>query len=351
MNLILREATSADSAAILGLLEMTAAKGNIQLVYTRRPDPYASFLRETPAAKLLVWTDGGSVVAMGALLTRDFYVDGAICRGTYLTGLKKHPGVRQRLDLADATGALTGTGADFFFYSVLSDNAGVARAFQGVKYGSGEVTMSPLGGLTTFFSTTGGRLLLPPGRESRMCSPTDEPALAEFYGRLGPAAGLFPVGTPWQDNWGCALSDFCVVTTNGGRIVAAGALWDQTDFRQYLVAKYSPGLQVARLLNPGLSLLGYPRLPKAHTVIPFPMASFLLSEPGEEAALLTSLSVAARRRGYDQWVAGLAHTSAFHAHLARRRHVGFESTLHQVFLGPENTLACHDISGVQCAYL
>ena len=350
MSLILREATDADGPAILDLLELTAAKGNIQLLYTRRPDPIASFKREAPDAKVLVWTDAGKVVAMGALLTRDFYVDGKIRRGTYITSLKKRPGVGQRLDLAGTQAVVTSLGADFYYFSVLDDNAMVTRAFRGVRFGDHEATMGPLGGFTTFFVKAGGRNRLPAGREFRVCERGDEAALTEFYGWLGPAAGLFPVGTPWRDNVGLSLSDFYVVTSGGGRIVAAGALWDQTDYRQYIVDRYSLGLRMARLLNPGLWLLGYPRLPKAGSVISFPMASFLLAEPGEESALLSGLSVAARRRGYEQWVAGVAHTSAFHPCVAKRRHVGFESTLYQVFpVTCDNQLK--DISGVQCAYL
>jgi len=351
MNLVLREATSADTPAILELLELTAAKGSIELIYTRRPDAYASFRRESPETRVLVWTDNGNVAAVAALLTRDFYIEGAIRTGTYLTGLKKRPEVHERLDLAEPWRQILDSGVNLAFFSVLTSNAGVVRAFRPRTLTSPETwKMHPLGGLTTFFIKAGGRANNT--GNFRQCQEADELALAEFYGRLAQKCEFFPTGIPWRFDDGLPLSEFHVVTDTDGRIVAAGALWDQTDYRQYIVAKYGPGWRLARLLNPVFSLMGYPQLPPSGTVISFPMACFLLSEPGYEDTLASGLTIAARQRGYDQLVAGLAHTSPFHTWFAKRRHISFESQLYQVLLADaDDSIPFPSIEGIQCAFL
>lgn len=348
MSLTLRPARSADGAALLALLEKSPAKGQIRIVYTRRPDAYESFQREAPDAHVFVWEADGRVVGVVARLCRTYYVDGVPKRGDYICGLKKDPTVTERLDFAEAFASVTDPTADFTFCSVLSDNSGLVTSVRKARRVPAE--LRPLGDLTTFLVKTGGRGRAAPDRQFRACQPADESALAAFYADLSPRHGLFPVGTPWRQVGGPTLSDFGVVTSASGEITAAGALWDQTDYRQYVVVGYSPLLTAARLLNPFFWLAGYPRLMKPNTVVPLPMASFLLAKPGDENALVCGLLRQARRRGYAQLVAGPAKTSPFHEQFQSRRHVSFDSTIYQV-LPPDAAPTVPDISGIQCAQL
>ena len=356
MSLSFRPAASADGINIVKLLDKSPAKGRVRIIYTRRPDAYASFQREAPDARVFVWesdlgtAESDQIAGVVASLTRPYHVGGQILRGTYIGGLKKDPDVHQRLDLASAFTTVADTGADFAFCAVLTDNLGIVAAFQnGHRVPAG---VRPLGDLTTFLIKSGGRGCRQPGRHFRACQPGDEPALTRFYDRLTPQLGLFPAGVPWADNQGLSLGDFSVVTDPAGSIVAAGALWDQTDYRQYVIAGYSPLLNLARLLNPLFSLAGYPQLPRPDTVVAMPMACFLVAEPGEEEALAAGLLRQAKQRGYAQMVAGPAHSSAFYPCFASRRHVSFDSTIYLVLPTDHRAVAdVPDISGLQCAYL
>ncbi|MCL2787409.1 MAG: hypothetical protein FWD59_02785 [Micrococcales bacterium] len=350
MSLVFRPATSADGVELVKLLEGTSAKGRMRIVYSRRPDAYASFLREAPDARVFVWEEGTRIVGVVAASSRMHYVDGQPARGNYISRLQKAPEVEERLNLVTAFEAVCDPASDFSFFSVLLANDGIVAAFaRGQRV---PAVPRQLGTVTTFVIKTGGRSGMPAGRGFRPCVRADEGALTAFYGALAPQRGLFPVGLPWSQHEGLALSDFCVVTNDAGRIVAAGALWDQTDFRQYIIAGYSPLLRLARLLNPMVSRVGYPRLPKPNTVVVLPMACFMLAEPGDEEALVLGLLRDAQRRGYAQMVTGLASSSPFHHPFASRRHISFDSTIYQVVPSDDGArIDVPDISGIQCAFL
>ena len=344
-------ASARDSAGILAVLEKSSAKGPARIIYTRRPDAYASYQREAPDARIFVWRNGRRVVGVVASLTRDYHIGNQVMKGTYIGGLKKDPDERTRLDLASAFETVADTGADFVYCSVVAANLSIVRAFE-----TGQrvpASVRALGGMTTMLLKSGGHGCVQPGRVFRRAEESDEPQLSEFYDRLAGTAGLFPVGIPWQRNTGLDLGHFYVVTTHEGQVVAAGALWDQTDYRQYIVDTYSPPLQLARALNRAASSLGYPNLPRPKTVVAMPMACFLLAEPGEEEPLVAGLIRQSKSLGYAQVIAGHAHASPFHAVLSTRRCISYDSVIYQVLptSSPTPPTAIEGIAGIQCAYL
>ena len=51
-------ASAADGKEILRILESSAAQGGIELIYTRRPDAYESYKKESGEARVFVSKDG-----------------------------------------------------------------------------------------------------------------------------------------------------------------------------------------------------------------------------------------------------------------------------------------------------
>jgi hypothetical protein len=334
----------------LALLEEKPAKGAVRLCYTRRPDAYASLLREAPDARVFVWDSEGQVAGVVASFTRDFLVAGQIRRGTYIGGLKKSAALREHLDLASAFPLVADTGADFVFCSVLEANAGVIAWVHGKRRVPANV--ASLGRFSTFFVKSGARVALPAGWEFRRARVGDSEALASCYTRLAPGYGMFPAGIPWEQEPSLGVGDCYVVCDASERIVAAGALWDQTDYRQYVVTDYAWPLALARALNPIFTLIGYPKLPTPGAVVAYPMACFMLAEPGAEEHLVSGLLQAARDSGYAQVACGLAHSSVFHPVLSRRKGISFGSEILQVLPeGADEPAGIPSISGLQCAYL
>ena len=67
-----------DSQQISEILESNPFKGNVSLVYARRPDAYASFLYEGKETEVIVCRDkhNGQLAGFGAYVVRDVYVNG-----------------------------------------------------------------------------------------------------------------------------------------------------------------------------------------------------------------------------------------------------------------------------------
>ena len=62
MSRSIYEASPSDGREILRILESSAAKGAIELLYTRRPDAYESYMKEAGEARVFVSRDGERTV-------------------------------------------------------------------------------------------------------------------------------------------------------------------------------------------------------------------------------------------------------------------------------------------------
>ena len=124
-------ASANDGKEILRILESSAAKGNIELIYTRRPDAYESYMKEAGQARVFISRDGEHAVGTCAEVIREVYIGGRVCRAAYVCGLKKD---------AEYDGGI-GFGArfirdlqcddiDFYFCSVVAENTDARRMFE-----------------------------------------------------------------------------------------------------------------------------------------------------------------------------------------------------------------------------
>ena len=131
--------------------------------------------------------------------------------------------------------------------------------------------------------------------------------------------------SPWRSRT-TRLSSAC------GAIRACGALWDQREWKQYVVMGYRGPLlwlrPLSRLLFPAL---GYPALPPVGDTLAFPTAAFLATdseEPDLLRALLMALSHAAEK--FPFFLAGSADEGPGAAVLRGFRGVRYRSLLYRV---------------------
>ena len=78
-----------DSLGILKIMEADITPGGLQLLYTRRDDPYVSFLKESPDAKVGVIKEDGHIVATLAAIPRRMYIGGVPRKVCYVTNMKR----------------------------------------------------------------------------------------------------------------------------------------------------------------------------------------------------------------------------------------------------------------------
>lgn len=283
------QATSSDGKEILRILESSAASGSIELIYTRRPDAYESYMKEPGEARVFISRDGVRAVGTCAQLISDVYVGGEACRASYVCGLKKDAQYEGGIGFGpDFIRSLSLCDADIFYCSVVADNKEAQRIF---KSGRRLIEMKPFSEYRTFILSPRVKIK---GRINGdlsflRASTEDEDELLSFLSREGRKKDLFPVVDSFDKFHGLSVGDFYLLR-DGGRIVSAAALWDRTDCKQYVVKKYRGIMRLARVLDPLLSLLGYIRLPKEDEPLRFPMLSFFLAENDCEEYYITLLS-------------------------------------------------------------
>ena len=75
-----------DGKELLKILESSAAKGAIELIYTRRPDAYESYMKENGNAFVFISRNEEKAVGTCAELVRDVYINGERCKAAYICG-------------------------------------------------------------------------------------------------------------------------------------------------------------------------------------------------------------------------------------------------------------------------
>ncbi len=270
------KASATDGRDILQILESSAAKGNIELLYTRRPDAYESYMKESGEARVFVSRAGDRTIGTCAEIIRQVYVNGDICKAAYICGLKKEAAYNGGIGFgARFIRELWRDDIDCYYCSVVSDNKDAQKMF---KKSRRIVSMKPITEYTTFILNTKIKV-----RSTihdltfRQATENDLEPLIEFLNKQGRKNDLFPVITSLEQFHNLTHENFYILSKDN-QIVATAALWNQTGYKQYIVKKYRRIMKLARIANPILSLLGYIKLPKENVTLDFPMLSFFVSE-------------------------------------------------------------------------
>jgi hypothetical protein len=303
-------ATRDDDPVVRDVLARVATGGQIRLSFQREPDAFGAHFGALSEDFILArhrTKDGrpGELVGICERVVREVFVNRERCRLPYLAALRVLPQFRHRLVALrggfEAVRALLGAEQDlpWSFTSIMSDNS-AARRLLGANL-RGMPRYEPAGELSTFVLTAQGKGKAEPDRASDI----DLPGIAELLMRQAARTQFASVwthealraavGAGWL-----RAQDFLVLR-RGGAIRACVALWDQSRFRQIVVAGYSPWLaRVRPLVNVGAALLRLPGLPPPGGALRAAYLSHLAvdEESHEELEILiTAARAEARRRG------------------------------------------------------
>lgn len=337
----MHKATQADGKEILRILESSAAKGSIELIYTRRPDAFESYMREPGESHVFVSREGERAIGTCAELIRKVYIDGKICRAAYICGLKKDAAYEGGIGFgAGFVRDLACDGVDFYYCSVVSDNAHVQRTFEKSKRA---IAATPITAYRTYILNPRLRYRIPAHNYIfRQATADDTEELLAFLNAEGKRSDLFPVVESLEDFYNLHIEDFYLLTDTGG-ILAAAALWRQTEYRQYVVKRYKGMMRLARYANPLLEASGYIRLPKENQALDFPMLSFFVCKDGDQTLwriLFGEIKREAAKR-YGMMVIGLPHKHYAALVLNRLPSIRFDTELYEISFPWKGPSACH----------
>lgn len=269
------EAKKEDGADISRLLESPVNAGLIQAIYTRRPDAYESYMKESGESRVFVSKRDNKVAATCAELIRDVYVHGEVKRSAYLCGLKRDPSYRGLISSGfEFFNSLQRPDIDFYYCAVLANNKDVMKKFEKKR---GRFSFRPVASYTSYILSPNIRTKEDVNPYSfRQATEEDIPEIINFLNTQGKNKDLFPYVRSLEDYHGLHIEDFYLLEDEHG-IKACAAIWDVSSYKQFTVKKYHWILKPARVFNPLLSLIGYAKLPKENEPMNLPTISFFLS--------------------------------------------------------------------------
>lgn len=323
-------ASANDGKEILRILESSAAKGNIELIYTRRPDAYESYMKEAGQARVFISRNGEHAVGTCAEVIREVYIGGRVCRAAYVCGLKKD---------ADYDGGI-GFGSrfirdlqrdniDFYFCSVVAENTDARRMFEKSRR---LLEMRQTVGYKTYILSP--KIKVKAKKHSftfRRATEDDKEILIDFLNAEGKKKDMFPVIKSFDEFYNLGIEDFYLLL-DGERIVATAALWNQTEYKQYVVKRYGRIMKIARIFNPLLSAFRYIKLPKENQSLDFPMLAFFLCKDDNTENYMIFLNEIKRKisKKYGMFVLGLSDGHFARPFADKLPSISFETMLYEI---------------------
>ncbi len=316
-------AESSDDAELRAFLRAHPTPGNVSLRFEREPNYFAGENVAGSRDTTIVARRDGRLVCMGRCSRRELYLDDQRCDIGYLGELRLAPDTPRGLAVLREGYAFfaaleSADPAALYFTSVAQTNTRARAVLESGRLGLPRY--EPLAELVT--------LACPVRRTSRWATAAKCASEAELTDFLEINARAHSLAMPWSpETWrtlkphGLHLEDFVVIRSHG-RIVAAGALWDQSAWRQTIVHDYTGALRALRpLLNPLFALGGWSRLPapgeclRQACVHPLAVAP---DAPDAALELLLALEQRAASRGIEWLVVAAEKNEPILTRISRR---------------------------------
>ena len=344
MEYKIERASEKDGKEMLEIIEALPSKGVFELLYTRRPDAYSSYRKESDRAQIGVIRDQDGRIAMqGACVLRDHYLNGEGCTVGYLGGIRKRPDFKEKLNwMKMMLEARKHVDCDMFYCSILADNQLVMKYF--TKKRKDLPQWEKVCDYTTYVinprAIAGKRWRLEDDSLIfRRAAKEDLPIIHEFLNREGRKHDFFPRVSHIEQDFSDLRAEDCFLLLRDQRIVAFTALWNQSGFKQYIVTKYNKPLNYMRRADKLTQLMGYIPFPREGQILNFPHFAFFLVENNDLSTYKYFLHRIAKEIKAETDMAGIGiptENPAKREVFDRIRALSFESTLFFVnFSGKE----------------
>ena len=338
-RLVFEPAGPADSPEILEILEDIDFKGKISLTFTRRPDPYASLQKEGRQVDVIGCRDRrtGRLMGVAASAINSMFLNGEPADIGYVFGLRVRKEYRRKtLILPRGFQYLfslhQGINLPFYLTTILEENTAAQRLLE--KRRPRMPVYQYFGDYETYALATGKRAPGVGNFRFRAAGKSDVGALAAFLRTQGRRFQFFPVlGEADLDDPDATLSfrDFHLLLDPRGEIAAAGAVWDQRAYKQYVLSRYGG---IYRLLYPFSFLFpvfGYPGLAKPGSVLNFFTLSFwAVRDDDPEIFDLFVRLIAGITRSFSYFVLGVDARHPLRNRLRRKPHLVYKARMYVV---------------------
>jgi len=162
-----------------------------------------------------------------------------------------------------------------------------------------------------------------------------------------------PVVDNFKDQFfGLSLKD-CYILEHEDDILAFGALWNQTNFKQYVVTKYSYSMKLMCKFSKIAEMLGYIQMPKENEILNFPVLSLFYAKDNNRQYYECFLNdiVDEIKNKYKMFVIGISSSHPNNEVYSRLKNINFKSKIY--FTQFDNELRLDEIRQIhfECGLL
>jgi hypothetical protein len=335
------EATEDDGDAILEILEEPDFKGDLSIIYTRRPNPTISFYREGEKVMIMLCKlkETHELIGFGCCTVQTLYVNAKETKVGYLSGLRVKKKYRMMpFLLIDAYNELIKwikqQNIKLLYTTVLEANVKVQKMFE--KKRRRFPNYIPVAEYTVYCSTV--RLKKPEysGYIVRSATTDDVGDILDLLGRARYKYDLFPKlnkeGLMGNTDEGLHYSQFYIARSKvDGSICACVYVWNQIGYKQHIIGGYNGIYKVLKHLSPVLPYVGYPKLPKEGSVLKYYTLSFFNYKEGcLEAMELLIKHIARKSTESSYFLMGVTKDDELNPMLSRLAKITYKSKLYMV---------------------
>ena len=244
---VFRKAVPGDGEQMLELIESHSSNGALDIVYTRRRDAYQSYLSDCKDAEMTLCVDEENrIKAQMVCLLRRLYINGKVHTVGYVTGLHKRKNSIINLPRLFDT-ALHSSQCRLFYCSILDGNDGTFHMLNKKRTYMPELHI--IRTYTTYLISPKAFKRIHHDFTFRQATEKDSEKLFKFFHEYGKTHNFFPEISSFSQFHGIDVGNFYLLIHQNGDIAATGALWNQQDFKQYIVKKYGGIYKAASKLN------------------------------------------------------------------------------------------------------
>lgn len=325
-------ASSGDAEELLELFEDMEFSGDISVLFTRRPDPYHSLMIEGEKIVIPIVRDikNGKICAMGCCIIRKAFINGEVKTTGYLTSLKINREYKSLLSVMKRVYRFlydeTKDYVDIYYTTILEDNKSAQRLLE--KKRRGMPMYKYEGNYTVYcFDKNAYKLRRKDNiMKSYKFEKGDIKSLAKFYQANLKEYNFSPIDT---DFYGLNEDDFYTLRDEKGEIVAACALWNQNNYKQYIVTNYSGMFKYISKFP--TNLLGYPKFPKKNSPINYASISFFIIKNMDfKIADIFLRKVVESATKYDLLLLGLFEHNTLNKTMKKINHIKYSSRFYRV---------------------
>ena len=320
----IRLADENDSDGIRAVFESGGFSGGIAIQYLRGKDPVKSLYQDGEKAVIPVIVDNEKdiIVGVGACIIRRAFINGESKKVGYLTALKLLPEYQKRISLIpQAYNFLyenTKNDVDLYYTTILVDNIAAQKLLE--KHHRNMPEYSFIGEYIVYCYRTGQK------RNQMKVDRGNVDGIDNFYDNNLFKSDLACVN---KTLFGLSENNFFTLRKNN-KVVAACAVWNQQEYKQYLLSGYQGKYKLISKLP--TKLFGYPPFPKNHQFINYASIALLCFDDSideiEEKQFIEK--VLEQVDNYDMVFCGLFENDKLNPILSSIKHVKYKSRLYEV---------------------